>query len=425
MPPNSSTRAAWALAICTSLAPTRALADTSATLATAINIPKGPASIEGFGRAYEVSPASGLPSLSYAIEVPPGRAGHAPQLALHYHAGIGAGALGLGWSLDIPAIERSSRAGIPRPDEPATWTLRHLGDSEELTEVSPGIYRQHIEQSAPIIVRELPGGSMAALATDGTGYLFGLTDEARIVGDDGPVRLELSAITDVHGNRIDFNYFHIAGSDAPLLAAITWNDGRARVDFDYELRPDIVISRALGLRLALAHRISQIRTSVDGDPIRTTSLTYARSLEAPSSRLASIATIAADGAALPIWRLTYTGESASPIAHDLPGAPALDPTADGRAWVDVDGDALPDLLEGEPGAWRYRKNTGTGLSESWQPSPRPRPRSHRPPASPTSRATACKTCSRSRPRASCGTSSAEARTRSAPPPRSTSISASI
>ena len=34
-------------------------ADTSATLATAINIPKGPASIEGFGRAYEVSPASG------------------------------------------------------------------------------------------------------------------------------------------------------------------------------------------------------------------------------------------------------------------------------------------------------------------------------------------------------------------------------
>jgi hypothetical protein len=42
-------------------APVLAHADTSATLATAINLPKGPASIEGFGRAYEVSPASGLP----------------------------------------------------------------------------------------------------------------------------------------------------------------------------------------------------------------------------------------------------------------------------------------------------------------------------------------------------------------------------
>ncbi|HEY0139192.1 MAG TPA: SpvB/TcaC N-terminal domain-containing protein, partial [Nannocystis sp.] len=106
MPPDSLLRARWMLALCALLAPALALADTSATLATAINIPKGPASIEGFGRAYEVSPASGLPSLNYPLEVPPGRAGHAPQLALRYHAGGGAGVLGLGWSLDLPVIER-------------------------------------------------------------------------------------------------------------------------------------------------------------------------------------------------------------------------------------------------------------------------------------------------------------------------------
>jgi hypothetical protein len=185
MSSTSSLRARW-LTLCVLLAPAPALADTSATLATAINIPKGPASIEGFGRAYEVSPASGLPSLSYPLEVPPGRAGHAPQLALHYHAGGGASVLGLGWSLDLPAIERSTRAGIPRADGPAVWQLRHLGDGEELTETAPGIYRQRIEQSAPIVVRTLPGGAMSALATDGTGYLFGLTDDARLVGDAGP-----------------------------------------------------------------------------------------------------------------------------------------------------------------------------------------------------------------------------------------------
>src|SRR5689334_3856544 len=128
MPPNSFSRVLVALGLVALLAPVSALADTSATLATAINIPKGPASIEGFGRAYEVSPASGLPSLEYPIAVPPGRAGHAPELALHYHAGTGAGVLGLGWSLDLPAIERSPRAGIPRPNEPAVWMLRHLGD---------------------------------------------------------------------------------------------------------------------------------------------------------------------------------------------------------------------------------------------------------------------------------------------------------
>jgi hypothetical protein len=46
--------------------------------------------------------------------------------------------LGLGWSLDLPAIERSSRAGIPRMDGPVIWQLRHLGDGEELTETTPG-----------------------------------------------------------------------------------------------------------------------------------------------------------------------------------------------------------------------------------------------------------------------------------------------
>jgi hypothetical protein len=81
--------------------------------------PEGPRVDRGLRRGYEVSPASGLPSLSYPLEVPPGRAGLAPELALHYHAGGGAGVLGLGWSLDLPAIERSLRAGIPRADGPA------------------------------------------------------------------------------------------------------------------------------------------------------------------------------------------------------------------------------------------------------------------------------------------------------------------
>ena len=101
------------LALALMLSATTVRADTSATLPTAINLPRGPASLEGFGQGYDLSPASGLPSLSYALEVPHGRAGLAPELALHYHAGEGAGALGLGWSLGLPAIERSLRTGIP------------------------------------------------------------------------------------------------------------------------------------------------------------------------------------------------------------------------------------------------------------------------------------------------------------------------
>ncbi|MFY0537842.1 SpvB/TcaC N-terminal domain-containing protein [Nannocystis pusilla] len=226
------------------LAAGTARADTSATLATAINLPKGPASIEGFGQGYDVSPASGLPSLSYPIDVPPGRAGLEPQLGLHYSAGEGAGVLGLGWSLGLPALERSLRTGIPRYDISDAWVLRGLGGGEELVEVTPGVFRERIEQGAPVVVRALPGGAMSAVAIDGTGYLFGLTDDARLAGDAGEFRLELSAITDVHGNRIDFHYTREPGSTTPLLSAITYNDGHATVRLTYEERPDIVRTRA-------------------------------------------------------------------------------------------------------------------------------------------------------------------------------------
>src|SRR5690606_29882712 len=110
-------------------------------------------------------------------------------------------------------------------------------------------------------------------------------------------------------NRIDFHYTRQDSTDTPLLSAITYNDGLTRVVFDYEPRPDIVTSRALGRRVTLAHRLKAIRTEVAGERVRTTTLTYTRSAEAPSSRLATIATVAADGAALPTWRLSYTGEA--------------------------------------------------------------------------------------------------------------------
>jgi RHS repeat-associated protein len=341
-------------------------ADTSATLATAINLPRGPASIEGLGTGYEVGPADGLPALSFPLEVPPGRAGLVLELALHYHPGAGVDVLGLGWSLRLPAIERSLRRGVPRYDGGDVWTLKNLGDGEELVLVSPGVLRQRIEQGLPVVVTENPDGSMTVRTTDGTRYLFGLTTDARLAQDGDVFRLELSAIADPHGNRIDFTYSRQDGSDPPLLASIAWNDGSAAVHFDYETRPDPVVTRAPGFRSMLSHRLAAVRTEAGGAPVRTTQLRYARTPAVPSSQLAEVITVAADGTALAPLRFEYTAPGDALERFELADAPALDPTAAGRAWVDVDGDALPDLLEGQPGAWRHRRNLGGEALASWQ-----------------------------------------------------------
>ena len=182
-------------ALAAALSASPALAGESSVLETAINIPDGPASIEGFGQGYDVSPSSGLPSLSYPISVPPGRVGLQPSLSLNYEAGGGSGLYGLGWSMGAPSIELSLREGIPLYSGSDQLTLRGLGASEELIEVAPGEYREEIEGATPVIVRQ-SGEGFEAWTTSGMRYVFGTTAEARTQGPNGTFAWKLEAMID-------------------------------------------------------------------------------------------------------------------------------------------------------------------------------------------------------------------------------------
>ncbi len=347
----------------------RAVADESATLPTAINLPGGPGSLEGFGQGYDVSASSGLPSLSYPIALPPGRAGLTPDVTLRYQAGKGSGIAGLGWSLETPCIEVSTRRGIPTYDATDELALRGLGSSEELIQVMPGVFRERIEGSTPVVVR-VSGNGYEAVTVDGTRYVFGTRPETRFGGSDGTFRWELEAIVDTFGNRVEFGYIAEAGTDRPLLAGAAWNDGEARVLFSYEARPERLVSRSAGFPDTLAHRLATIETHVAGELVQTWTLGYENAPEVPSSKLVSIASAAADGTALPTWSLRYGAMLAeTPEVRGLGDGPQIDPTAPGFSWTDVDGDALPDLLSGESGNWRYRRNRGGDSLDEWASMP--------------------------------------------------------
>ena len=57
---------------------------------------------------------SGTANLSYPIEIPAGRQGMQPNLALTYNSGSGNGWLGVGWDISIPSITVETRWGVPR-----------------------------------------------------------------------------------------------------------------------------------------------------------------------------------------------------------------------------------------------------------------------------------------------------------------------
>ncbi|MFA6902444.1 MAG: SpvB/TcaC N-terminal domain-containing protein [Gallionellaceae bacterium] len=73
--------------------------------------------------------------LSYPIEIPQGRQGMQPQLAISYNSAGGNGWMGLGWDLSVPSISVETRWGSPRYDA-SKETETYLLNGEMLTPVA-------------------------------------------------------------------------------------------------------------------------------------------------------------------------------------------------------------------------------------------------------------------------------------------------
>jgi hypothetical protein len=77
---------------------------------------------------------TGSMGYSVPIEVPPGRHGMDPGLALTYNSRNGNGWVGVGWELEVGAIERNTRFGVDyNGDE---FVLRLAGSAVDLVRIS-------------------------------------------------------------------------------------------------------------------------------------------------------------------------------------------------------------------------------------------------------------------------------------------------
>src|SRR3954447_1842571 len=81
-----------------------------------ISLPKGGGAVAGLGETFQADPFTGSGRFALPLELPPGRGGLTPSLALSYASGQGNGPFGLGWALAAGTITRSTRKGLPRYD---------------------------------------------------------------------------------------------------------------------------------------------------------------------------------------------------------------------------------------------------------------------------------------------------------------------
>lgn len=347
------------------------------------------------------------------IEIPPGRNGIQPQLALTYNSNAGNGMVGVGFSLQgLMAITRMNYGRGINYDGQDTYT----GPEGRLIFVQNGVWPEYVSENAtwskfealgwdfsPVHIGNRCGGQGALVAepciwrvTDRNGmiYLYGATDDSRIIARDqggnplhnGAARAwALTKVIDLNGNAYEVEYYQNAGQYYPKAVRYTLGAGVSEsfaVTFAYDesARADRFTAYTQGAHvqtnwllseIAVIQRSSCLIFFTCSESIRRYGLSFETVMPQRQSRLINLRQIDAHGISLPpmnfAWSQSQNG--LQPAGNWLPPAALQYRIGDvrdsnGTLLIDINGDGLPDQLMH---VWDGNSHTGAWLNtgDSW------------------------------------------------------------
>jgi RHS repeat-associated protein len=174
--------------------------------------------------------AQGTANLDYPIEVPPGRMGMEPRLAITYDSSRGNGWLGVGWDLTTSSIEVDTRFGVARYDGTESYML----DGEALIPLSAppagaptgGTYFARRREGRFDWIQRVntSGGGFHWIVTDKAGvkYTYGSTTSGRVAAYNFATNVTdvvrtfkwlIERAEDIHGNRVNYSYSGLTGNN--------------------------------------------------------------------------------------------------------------------------------------------------------------------------------------------------------------------
>ena len=350
-----------------------------------ISLPSGPGSIEGLGDSFEPQLNSGTSAYSVKIATPPGINRLQPNLILHYNAGAGNGHFGLGWSDGTMCIQRQTEKGLPTYGSQDVFTFQ----GEELVPLEDGSYRTENESGFMRFRRSDEGWEITDKS--GTRHYLGSTTASRIARPGGATFTDtfkwlVDAVVDTRGNRMEYGYATFPDSPGDIYCTeIRYSISRNNpaiyhaIRFDYEVRPDAFSSFLSGFEVRCGRRCREIRVESQGALVRRYGLNYTPEANDPVEQIApSDAGLVfslirkvtqfdngatTNGSYLPPLRFGYTRFAAADgrfgvVSHAPPfslGNPNI-------AFLDVNGDSLPDLLYTDPTTFKHSVyyNRGNG-----------------------------------------------------------------
>lgn len=353
-----------------------------------VSVPDGPGSIQGTGENASISENMGMMSYRIPFELPEGHRTATPTLGLSYFSGSGNGVAGIGWDMMVPSIERFALRGLPEYDGDDELAA---DGGEELVRVatSSGVarYRARFERGFVRYTWHSPGagGYFTAEYPDGSVGYFGATANGTIVPESRlsdasgrTFRYQLVEWVDVYGHAVRYGYTLVDG--APYLTSVGYvysgEVPRYTVTLTYQSRPDPFSDGRPGFVARYSQRLSEVSVRVAGEQIRRYLLAYETERdEGGLSRLIGVSQRGRDGTEYPVaFRFRYShalagscigGGCASPFVVSMGSLPTGSAVGSGDATlVDINGDALPDVLDTSMLAHRFVLNRLDGEGRS-------------------------------------------------------------
>ena len=299
-------------------------------------------------QSFQSDPFTGRASFSIPIDAPGGRKGIQPNLSLLYASGQANGIAGVGWSLELGAIEVSTRKGTAKYDGTDSYIFSSSGVNAELVKASGSQYRPEIESSFSKFAYD--GSSWVVTDKSGIKYYFGQTSSSRQDYGSKVFRWSLNRVEDLYNNYLTISYTKEDNQLYPSRISYTGNSGNSlepaySVQFSYESRSDSIINYRPGFKATMAKRLSEIKVKYQDEQVRRYVLSYATSQNS-RSLLSSVKTYGQDNnISLPEISFEYQQQSqgwqASGTSYSIPPYANFD---SGCVIVDVNNDTYPDII---------------------------------------------------------------------------------
>ena len=227
----------------------------------------------------------GSANFRFAIPVPGGRAGMAPQVSIGYSSDGGNGVLGKGWNLEAGGeVTYDTRRGLPDYGKPedGKFTLDGVVLKKEPGSTPPYRYTPLKESGFEQIYHYIGSGTNDYWdVTDkrGTVRTYGKNDSWSGLDAGKKYRWLLECVEDSFGNRIRYEYEKDSGE---IYIKNIWytgyknnTDGSYCMHFEYSNNRDDVQSNGRGKFIALMKkRLDRIETRYNSEPVRSFRVAY-------------------------------------------------------------------------------------------------------------------------------------------------------